>query len=325
MDSARQNIAYKYPTKTDYLFTVLNLSFTVGAMILPFVFFSWSAFIGFLIFYTITGLGMTAGYHRLFAHHSYKVAKWLEHTIAICGYLAIQRGPIFWVSMHRIHHKYSDIPGKDPHSPKEGWWHVHFGWIQNRRVDIWNKNFYKKWVPDLINDKLYLWMDSEFNDYLTYILLAICSFVIGGFIGWDESFNIYNALCFLAWVALLNRVVLLHAFGLINSVCHMFGSQPFELRGKDESTNNFWVALLIFGEGWHHNHHTFPSSARHGLKWYQLDMAWYAIWVLRKIGLANKVLIPNDETIKRKLKKSLINSSKLVSYEKTGTSERIPA
>lgn len=314
-----------FPTKTDYLFTILNLSFTLMALVLPFIFFSWSAFIAFLIFYTVTGLGMTAGYHRLFAHHSYSVPKWLEHIIAICGYLAIQRGPIFWVSMHRMHHKYSDVPGKDPHSPKEGWWHVHFGWIHHRRKDIWNKAFYRKYVPDLVNDRLYLWMDHERNDYLTYIMLAAVSFVVGGFVGWNGAFNTYNALCFLAWVALLNRVVLLHAFGLINSVCHMFGSRPFEAHGKDESTNNFFVALIIFGEGWHHNHHTFPSSARHGLKWHQIDVAWYTIWLMKKLGIAKKVLLPSASAIDKKRKKTGLKNPKPVIYEKSGARERIPA
>src|SRR5688572_15072119 len=125
-------------TRLDVRFTVLNLITTIAACILPFYFYSRSSIIAFLIFYTITGLGLTLGYHRLFAHRAFEVPKWLEHLIAICGYLAIQRGPIFWTAMHRLHHRYSDVPGRDPHTPREGVLHVHFGWQHHRRSDVWD-------------------------------------------------------------------------------------------------------------------------------------------------------------------------------------------
>lgn len=286
--------------KFDPFFTAINLVTTILAILLPFWYFSTSSIVAFLIFYTITGLGLTMGYHRLFAHHSYAVSKWLEHLIAICGYLAIQRGPIFWSAMHRMHHKYTDLPGKDPHTPKEGIWHVHFGWVHYRRSDIWNQEIYKKYVSDLMKDKLYLWMDKEINDYLTYILLGCFSFLIGGLIGGGfQSFDTYNAICFLVWLGVLNRVALLHAFGLINSVCHLIGSRPYNPAGDDTSRNNYLIALLIFGEGWHNNHHAFPASARQGLKWYQFDPAWYMIWILKKTGLATKIRLPSKNALGR--------------------------
>src|SRR4029453_487862 len=115
-------------TRLDIPFTIVNMTTTVLAFILPFYFYSRSSIVAFLIFYTITGLGLTLGYHRLFAHRGYEVPLWLEHLIAICGYLAIQRGPIFWVSMHRLHHRYSDIPGWDPQSPRKGGFTCILGW-----------------------------------------------------------------------------------------------------------------------------------------------------------------------------------------------------
>ena len=290
-------------TRLDVLFTVANITSTIAACILPFYFYSRSAIVGFLIFYTITGLGLTLGYHRLFAHRAYEVPKWLEHLIAICGYLAIQRGPIFWVAMHRLHHRYSDIPERDPHTPREGVLHVHFGWHQRRRRDVWEREIYKKWTPDLMHDRLYLFLDEERRDYFTYLGILVATYVLGGVIGGLEAspfqFDSYNAMCFFVWVGLLNRVAVLHAFGLINSVCHLWGTRPFRTTGRDESANNALVALIIFGEGWHNNHHAHQASARHGFRWYQWDPAWYGIWLLKALGLAKKVHLPSPEAVRR--------------------------
>jgi fatty-acid desaturase len=290
-------------TRLDVPFTVANITTTILACVLPFYFYSRSAIIGFLIFYTITGLGLTLGYHRLFAHRAFEVPKWLEHLIAICGYLAIQRGPIFWVAMHRLHHRYSDIPGRDPHTPREGLLHVHFGWHQRRRRDVWQREIYQKWTPDLIHDRLYLFLDHEPRDYFTYLGILATTYVMGGVIGGLQTsglrFDSYNAVCFLVWVGLLNRVAVLHAFGFINSVCHELGTRPHKTPGEDTSVNNVLVALIIFGEGWHNNHHAHQRSARHGLRWYQWDPAWYGIWLLRALGLAEKVYVPSPDSIRR--------------------------
>jgi fatty-acid desaturase len=292
-----------YETRLDIPFTIVNISTTIAACVLPFYFYSRSSIAAFLIFYTITGFGLTLGYHRLFAHRAFEVPKWLEHLIAICGYLAIQRGPIFWVAMHRLHHRYSDIPGRDPHTPREGLLHVHFGWHQRRRRDVWESEIYRKLTPDLVHDKLYLFLDNERRDYVTYLGILLGSYVLGGWIGALRTpgfrFDSYNALCFLVWVGLLNRVAVLHAFGFINSVCHEVGTRPFKTSGADTSVNNVLVALIIFGEGWHNNHHAHQRSARHGLRWYQWDPAWYGIWLLQALGLAEKVYVPSPETVRR--------------------------
>ena len=290
-------------TRLDIPFTVANTITTIAACVLPFYFYSRSSIIAFLIFYTITGLGLTLGYHRLFAHRAFEVPRWLEHLIAICGYLAIQRGPIFWVAMHRLHHRYSDLPGRDPHTPREGLLHVHFGWHQRRRRDVWEREIYQKWTPDLVHDRLYRFLDDERLDYVAYLGILFGSFIVGGLIGAHQvpgfQFDSYNAVCFMVWVGLLNRVAVLHAFGLINSVCHELGTRPFKTHGADTSVNNVLVALIIFGEGWHNNHHAHQRSARHGLRWYQWDPAWYGIWLLETVGLAQKVCRPSPETIRR--------------------------
>lgn len=290
-------------TRLDVPFTVANVITTIAACVLPFYFYSRSSIIAFLIFYTITGLGLTLGYHRLFAHRAFEVPGWLEHMIAICGYLAIQRGPIFWVAMHRLHHRYSDIPGRDPHTPHEGMLHVHFGWQQRRRRDVWEREIYTKLTPDLIHDRLYRFLDEERRDYFTSFGILFGSFVVGGLIGGLGApgfrFDSYNAMCFMVWVGLLNRVAVLHAFGFINSVCHLVGTRPFKTSGEDTSVNNVLVALIIFGEGWHNNHHAHQRSARHGLRWYQWDPAWYCVWLMKTLGLAKKVYVPDAATIRR--------------------------
>lgn len=297
-------------TRLDVPFTIINVTTTVAACVLPFYFYSRSAIIAFLLFYTITGMGLTLGYHRLFAHRAFKVPRWLERLIALCGYLAIQRGPIFWVAMHRLHHRYSDVPGRDPHTPREGWLHVHFGWHQRRRRDVWESEIYRKYTPDLIKDRFYLFLDNERRDYFTYFGILFGSYAVGGIVGAFQPegfrFDHYNAACFLVWVGLLNRVAVLHAFGFINSVCHELGTRPFNTRGTDTSVNNVIVSLLIFGEGWHNNHHAHPKSARQGLRWYQWDPAWYGIWLLKTLGLAEKVHVPSREAIGRASRRGFI-------------------
>jgi stearoyl-CoA desaturase (delta-9 desaturase) len=289
--------------RLDIPFTIINVTTTALAFVLPFFYYSRSSIVAFFVFYTITGLGLTLGYHRLFAHKAFKVPKWLEHTIAVCGYLAIQRGPIFWCAMHRMHHRHTDIPGRDPHTPQEGLLHVHFGWMQRRRRDVWEKVLDRRWTPDLLRDPFYVWLDDEKFDYFAYVALVATSYLVGGFVGaafnGTGAFDRYNAMCFLVWVGLLNRVAILHAFGFINSVCHIFGSRPYSTHGADSSVNNAIVAFLIFGEGWHNNHHAFPTSARQGLRWYQWDPAWYAIWLLKSVGLASGVQLPTEAVLQR--------------------------
>jgi fatty-acid desaturase len=290
-------------TRLDVPFTVINLTTTVLACVLPFYYYSRSAVAAFLVFYMVTSLGLTLGYHRLFAHRSFEVPRWLAYVIAVSGYLAIQRGPIFWVAMHRLHHRYSDVAGRDPHTPREGLWHVHFGWNQRRRRDVWDAEVYRKWAPELARDRFYLFLDDERLDYAACFALLAGSFALGGVVGGLLApafrFDWHNAVCFLVWVGLLNRVALLHAFGFINSVCHRWGTRPYKTPGTDSSVNNVLVSLIIHGEGWHNNHHAHPHSARHGLRWYQWDPAWYSIRLLQALGLARNVYVPSREALRK--------------------------
>jgi stearoyl-CoA desaturase (delta-9 desaturase) len=215
------------------------------------------------------GIGM--GYHRLLTHRGYRTPKWVEYFLTVCATLTLEGGPIFWVATHRIHHKFSDVEG-DPHSPIDGKWWAHMGWILTGKSMHHDTTTLAKYVPDLAKDKFHVWITKY--HYVPIIVLGLTLLAIGG-------------LPFLMWGIFLRTVVGLHATWLVNSATHTWGSRRFATR--DLSTNNWWVAILTFGEGWHNNHHAHPVSARHGLRWYEVDMNWYGIWALKKLGLARHV------------------------------------
>src|ERR1700681_3744609 len=245
--------------------------FHLGAVAALF-FFTWKAFwLAVLLWWLSAGLGVGMGYHRLLTHRGYTTPKWLEHLLTVCATLALEGGPIFWVATHRIHHKYSDREG-DPHSPRDGKWWAHVGWIVMGKSMHRDTSTLARYVPDLAKDRFHVWITRY--HYVPMTLLAIVLFVLGG-------------LPYLLWGIFLRTVVGLHATWLVNSATHSWGSRRFATR--DRSTNSWWVALFTWGEGWHNNHHAHPVSARHGLKWYEVDFNWYGIWVLKKLGLARQV------------------------------------
>jgi fatty-acid desaturase len=255
----------------NWMTAIVMALFHLGAVAALF-FFTWKAFwLAVLLWWLSAGLGVGMGYHRLLTHRGYKTPKWLEYLLTVCATLALEGGPIFWVATHRIHHKYSDQEG-DPHSPRDGKWWAHVGWIVMGKSMHSDTSTLTRYVPDLAKDKFHVWI-TRYN-YVPMILLAIPLFLLGG-------------LAFLLWGIFLRTVVGLHATWLVNSATHSWGSRRFATR--DRSTNSWWVALFTWGEGWHNNHHAHPVSARHGLKWYEVDVNWYGIWVLKKLGLARQV------------------------------------
>ncbi|MBZ5622169.1 MAG: fatty acid desaturase [Acidobacteriia bacterium] len=260
-------------------FTTLVLVFIhIGAVAALFV-FSWKAFFLTVFFYWVaTGLGISMGYHRLHTHRSYRVPLWLEYFFALCGSLTLEGGPIFWVAVHRIHHQKSDLPG-DPHSPRDGAWWSHVGWILFGETNHNNTRMMSKYAPDLAKHRFYVWL----NDYhwVPITVLAILVLAIGG---WQM----------VLWTMFFRVVFGLHATWLVNSATHMWGARRFATR--DDSRNNWWVALISFGEGWHNNHHAHPTSARHGLAWYEFDPSWILIKVLKGLGVARAIHVATVNT-----------------------------
>ena len=258
--------------------TFFMVVFHLGALAAVFL-FSWKALLLALVLWWVAGsLGIGIGYHRLLTHRGFKTPKWMEYFLTVCGTLALEGGPIFWVATHRVHHQNTDRDG-DPHSPRDGGFWAHMGWILTGQTMHNKSSEILPYVPDLRKDRFHVWI-SRWH-WVPITALGAIILVAGG---WQ----------YVLWGIFLRTVIGLHSTWLVNSATHMWGSQRFST--GDTSQNSFWVALLTFGEGWHNNHHAHPQSARHGLAWYELDLNWYGISALRMLGLAWDVKLPRLTT-----------------------------
>jgi stearoyl-CoA desaturase (Delta-9 desaturase) len=248
-----------------------------------------------LVFYVISGLGITVGYHRYFTHGSFKATRPLRLALALAGSLAMQGPVIKWVADHRRHHAFSDKEG-DPHSPwlfgtgtlavARGFWHAHTGWLFDR--DLTNE---KRYTPDLLADRDLVRIDRLF--VLWSALTLLLPAVLGGLITWSW----WGAVTALFWAGLVRVAVLHHVTWSINSICHMIGEQPFASR--DRSRNVWPLALASFGESWHNLHHADPTCARHGVQRGQVDISARVIWAFEKLGWAHAVRWPTARRLER--------------------------
>jgi stearoyl-CoA desaturase (delta-9 desaturase) len=266
----------KQPLALSWITVAFFGTFHVLALLAPW-FFSWSA-LGVTIFlhWLFGSIGICLGYHRLLTHRSLQVtSKWLEYVIATVGALAMQGGPIFWVSGHRQHHIYTEDIDKDPYSSKRGFWWSHMLWIFYPRSEFFEPENHKRFAPDLYREPFYRWLDRNF--LMLQIPLGILLYVLGGW-----SFVIYGIF--------LRAVLLWHSTWLINSATHLRGYRNFQV--EDNSRNLWWAAILTYGEGWHNNHHAHPNVAPAGRQWWEIDMTWWAIKFLQTLGLAKKVVMP---------------------------------
>jgi stearoyl-CoA desaturase (delta-9 desaturase) len=246
--------------------------------------FSWSGVAVASVLWFISGsLGIGIGYHRLLTHRGFRTPKWLEYFLALCGTLALEGGPIFWVGIHRIHHQLTDREG-DPHSPRDGKWWSHMGWILRGEALHRETSQLARYVPELRRDKFYLWL-SRYH-WITQVVVGLAVLY---FFGWNVTL----------WGVFLRTVVGLHCTWLVNSATHLWGSQRWAT--GDDSTNNFLIALLTFGEGWHNNHHAHPNSARHGLRWWEVDTNWYVISALAAVGLVRQIKLPRADSRVREI------------------------
>jgi stearoyl-CoA desaturase (delta-9 desaturase) len=243
----------------------------------------WSDIAVFLICYTLTGFGVTIGFHRHLTHRAFKARRWVRGTLAILGSAAIEGPVISWVADHRKHHAFADIEG-DPHSPHvdhghglkgalRGLFHAHVGWLFIHT----HRGNRERYAPDLMKDPLIRWVDRTF---VLWVLVGLAvPFLLGGLIGrsWEA------ALTGLLWGGAVRMLVVHHVTYSINSLCHFFGRQAFDT--GDESRNLAWLAPFTFGEAWHNNHHAFPTSFEHGMRRWQFDPSRYVIRGLEKMGL----------------------------------------
>ncbi len=247
------------------------ISMHVGAVVALFN-FSWPAFaVAALMSWIGGGLGIAIGFHRFLTHRSFEAPKYVEYFLTICGAIGFQGGSIAWVAKHRLHHAHTDSDG-DPHSPREGLWWSHWGWIMTGKSDSREVETLARYAPDLVKDRFHIWISKWF--FVPQLVLVAILYLAGG---WQ----------FVLWGVCAPTVFTWNSAFLANSYGHTWGTRRFETR--DNSRNSLWLGLISGGEGWHNNHHAHQASARHGLAWYEIDLNWYAIWAMKKLGLVKRV------------------------------------
>jgi stearoyl-CoA desaturase (Delta-9 desaturase) len=285
--------------------TPLQRTMTLFGVLIPFfgvitaIVYSWGWGLGWgelsllLGMYLATGIGITVGYHRLFVHRSFDTFRPIKFILAVLGSMSVE-GPVFkWAAIHRYHHKNSD-QADDPHSPHGhgggvrgvflGLWHAHIGWMFH--PDPPNLG---RLVRDLYRDRVLRFANHLFWVWVILGLLipaALGALITGSWMG---------ALTGFIWGGLVRIFVVHHLTWSINSVCHIWGQRPFQ--SNDESRNNLFCGIFGFGEGWHNNHHAFPASARHGLRWWEIDLSYYLIRGMEALGLAWRVRLPNQSAM----------------------------
>lgn len=250
----------------------------------------WPELVILAVMYLFTGLGVTVGYHRFFSHRSFEANSVVTCILGILGSMSFQSPVLLWVALHRKHHQYSDHPG-DPHSPLtygrstmgilRGLWHAHIGWMFQSWPDM------SHYVKDLQQSTLIRWID---NLYLVWVILGLLiptglGFVLGG--GW------YGALMGLIWGGFVRVFLTQHITYGVNSIGHTWGRQDYA--SQDSSRNIFLLGVIAMGDGWHNNHHAAPTSARHGVRWWELDLSFAVIQLLALFRLAwNVKPFPRD-------------------------------
>jgi stearoyl-CoA desaturase (delta-9 desaturase) len=239
--------------------------------------FSWSA-LGLCVFlhWLAGGIGICLTYHRLLTHRSFLTRpRWLEYALTIIGCCSSEGGAIGWVADHRRHHAHSDEEG-DTHSPDRGfgWAHM-FWWMFPEAGSDHTPDYLERWTPDLCKDPVHVWLDKY--HFVFPLLLAAGLYAVGG-------------MPWLVWGFFVRSILVLHTTWLVNSATHVWGYRSHQTR--DHSTNLWWVALLTYGEGWHNNHHAYQTSAAHGLRWWEVDMTYWAIRLMGVLGLAHSIKLP---------------------------------
>jgi stearoyl-CoA desaturase (delta-9 desaturase) len=274
------------------------LAFIAAIVLLWNTWVDWSDLAVLAIMYVLTGYGVTLGFHRLLTHRSFQTFKSVEYTLAAVGSMAVQGPVMSWVADHRKHHAHTDKDG-DPHSPHghgggikgalSGLWFAHMGWLFDRAGQAAPERYAK----DLYEDRGMRVIQRSFP------LLVLAGFVLPFGLGWLIGGTLMDGLTGALWGGAVRIFLLHHMTWSINSVCHFFGTRRFAI--DDHSTNVFWLSLLTFGESWHHNHHAFPRSAVHGLRWWELDPTAWVVRAMKRVKLAWNVVEITPERQRQKL------------------------
>ena len=259
-------------------------------------FFTWSGLTVAILGHFIFGmLGITIGYHRLLTHRGFTCPKWFEYSLATMGMFNLQDSPARWVAIHRLHHRHSDQQA-DTHSPLVSFFWGHVGWILYRHKDTDRTIRYARYVPDLLRDPYYRRLERNNGWLQIFAAHAIVIIGMGAWLGYLEggsSEAIRYAASWAVWGVAVRTVFVLHGTWSVNSLAHIYGYRNYETR--DQSTNNWLVALIAHGEGWHNNHHADPRSAAHGHRWWEFDMSWWVIRIFEGLGIASNVVRPKHD------------------------------
>jgi stearoyl-CoA desaturase (delta-9 desaturase) len=281
--------------------TRTHRNINIAAVVLPFVAFLaaipmlWNELVGWTDLallaglYFLTAFGITVGFHRLLTHRAFATYKGIEYLFAALGSMAVEGPVIGWVTDHRRHHAHADEDG-DPHSPHvghgdgvlgalRGLWHAHLGWLVRDHPTAQGA---EKHAPDLLEDRGMRIISALFP------VLVLLGLALPFALGWLITREVVGGLTALVWAGLVRVFMVHHVTFSINSICHFFGRRRFKT--DDESTNVFWLAIPSLGESWHHNHHAFPRSATHGLRWWEVDVGGLVIRAMRRLGLAWNVV-----------------------------------
>lgn len=238
---------------------------------------STTAVVTALLLYALRVFAITGFYHRYFSHRTFKTSRVAQFAFAVLGASSAERGPIWWAAHHRDHHRYSDQP-EDPHSPKQhGFWWSHMLWFLSNK----NVKTHFDCVPDLVKFPELMFLDRF--DKLVPVALAVLLFLIGHVLAIYNPSLGTSGLQMLVWGFFISTIAVMQATFSINSLTHCFGSRRYPT--KDDSRNNFWLALLTFGEGWHNNHHHFPGSVHQGFYWWEIDITYYVLRLLAALGI----------------------------------------
>lgn len=261
------------------------------AALLPYC-FTWSGvalcFLGIYIYGT---LGINLGYHRLLTHQGMSTPKWFERMVTVLGICSMQDRPARWVAIHRMHHQHSDHV-EDPHTPLVSFAWAHFGWIIRKNDSHQDVMDYEHYVRDLLRDRFFLQLEKNNICMMIYSAHALLYFLVGSAIGYATVGTSAGAMqlgvSWLVWGVLFRTVLVWHITWSVNSLAHVSGYRTYDTR--DESRNNWFVALISNGEGWHNNHHADQRSASHGHKWWELDVTHWTICGLESLGIVKDVV-----------------------------------
>ena len=289
--------AYKFTLISMMVFPLLGMLFAIITA-WQFGWMSWLNLTMLIGGWYLGGLGITIGFHRMLTHRSFETTGPIRFFWVGLGTLALEGSPLDWCMVHRKHHRFSDHHG-DPHSPSlhgEGWlnkikgfWNSHIGWMF---VKNWDRSERTRYIPDLVNDPLLVAIDKNYKWW------AVATFVLPLIIGGLATWTIQGAILGFIWGGLARVCLTHHMTWSINSICHIIGRQDY--KSSDDSRNNLFFGYLSHGEGWHNNHHAFPNSAKHGLKWWQFDLSWTIIRGLELCGLAWNVKLPSKKQLAAK-------------------------